>query len=459
MDDRTRIISLKVEGALDRCSGLLREVRRLNTKYYPSAGASVLLKFVEEATADIQTSLPKEANRDDLQVLRTDEFELRMQRYCRLVPFLHDILGLLQGSDVDSTPAEIIPPLRRLIQSLLPGSEVLIASTNQLNYSITEIAQNIRKVFEATPLEQHALTLPPHFFVITIPQAESDQVLMHGMLSHEAGHGLYAEHKLSDQLLPGIKIDPEKFESVVRELKRHSQFGAIELRNHITSTVNLTIPNWARELSADALGVHIFGPALLFATIYYTSSFTSLDRVSESHPPARLRIRLMLLALQESFKISQFDPVTRDFLESWLRIAKQPISRQTPDFELALASFTDEVLGHVVTLTQNVVPYRYSQAQYKSDKKELGEAMVNILPAVEQLNPDTGALEPTSFVSILNAGWYVLLARFDDFEKNRFRQHEVPTKDKVRRELHAIIRKSFELSEVLRQWQENSHAA
>jgi hypothetical protein len=167
----------------------------------------------------------------------------------------------------------------------------------------------------------------------------------------------------------------------------------------------------------------------------------------------------MLLALQESFKISQFDPVTRDFLESWLRIAKQPISRQTPDFELALASFTDEVLGHVVTLTQNVVPYRYSQAQYKSDKKELGEAMVNILPAVEQLNPDTGALEPTSFVSILNAGWYVLLARFDDFEKNRFRQHEVPTKDKVRRELHAIIRKSFELSEILRQWQENSHAA
>jgi hypothetical protein len=457
MDDRTRIISLKVEGALDRCSGLLREVKRLKTRYYPSAGAHVLLEFVEKATAYIQTSLPQEASRDDLRVLQTDELEIRMQRHCGRVPFLHDILGLLQGSDVDNTPAEIIPPLRRLIQSVLPGSEVLIASTNQLNYSITEIAQSIRKVFKGFPLEQLASTLPSHFFVITIPQAESDQVLMHGMLSHEAGHGLYAKHKLSDQLLPGIKIDQEKIDFVVRELKQQTQFGEIELRNHVTSAVNLTVTNWARELSSDAFGVHIFGPALLYATIYYMSSFTFLNKASKSHPPARLRIRLMLLALERSFKIEEFDNTTREFLESWSRIAKEPISHQ--EFDLALASFTDDFLGQVVALTQDLVSHRYSQAQYKSDIQKLGEALVNILPAVEQINPVTGALEPTSFVSILNAGWYVQLARLDAFEKNRFRQHEVPSKDKVRRELHAIIRKSFELSEILRQWQENSHAA
>jgi len=434
-------------------------VKRLRTRYYPSPGAHVLLDFVEKATTHIETSLPQEASRADLGVLKTHELELRMQRHCRLVPFLHDILGLLQGSDVDNTPAEIIPPLRRLIQSLLPASEVLIASTNQLNYSITEIAQSIRNLFKKSPLEQHASALPPYFFVITLPQVESDQVLMHGMLSHEAGHGLYAKYKLSDQLLQKIQIDQKRIDLAVKELRRQTQFGDIELRNHITSAVTNTITNWARELSSDAIGVHIFGPALLYATIYYTSSFTFLDRASPSHPPARLRIRLMASALGRSFDIERFDKTTRAFLRSWSRIASEVVTHPAGDFDLALASFTDDVLSQIVTSTYDVIGHPYSQSQYESDIKELGEALVNILPAVEQTDLVAGTLQPSSFVSILNAGWYVQLARLKDFQKNRFRKQGIPAKEKVLRELHSMIRKSFELSEVLRRWRENSNAA
>jgi hypothetical protein len=129
-----------------------------------------------------------------------------MHRQCLILPFLHEILGFLQGSDVASTPAEIIPPLRRMIQSLLPGSEILVVSTPQLNYSITEISQGIKtKLFH--DLSRYTNQLPEYFFIITIPQAESDQVLMHCMLSHEAGHGLYALHEIAKDLLPTIAVN------------------------------------------------------------------------------------------------------------------------------------------------------------------------------------------------------------------------------------------------------------
>jgi hypothetical protein len=456
MDDRERLISLKVEGALDRCSSLLREIKKLRTRYYPSAGAYLLLAFVEQCTSHIQTYLREEGKREDLKLLETNELEIRMQRLCQLVPFMHDILGLLQGSDGDSTPTEIIPPLRRLIQALLPGSEVLVASTTQLNYSITEVAHSLKDRFQSTPLAKYASTLPPYFFVITIPQVESDQVLMHGMLSHETGHGLYIRHKIGDELLKHITIDQGKLDAIVSELKLQTQLSDIELRNHVTSAVIPTITNWARELSSDAFGIHIFGPALLYATIFYTSSFTFLDSSSKTHPPARLRIRLMLKALLGAFDLAEFSGSIREFIESWSRISDADVSPQATEFQLAVASFTPEVLELIVSLTKAAITSPYTKEQYKADISDLGEAIVNILPAVERLGTD-GGLEPTSFVSILNAGWYVQLAKLKEFENNRFQAGETPTTEAVRRGLHAIIRKSFELSEIKRRWKEISH--
>ena len=192
--------------------------------------------------------------------------------------------------------------------------------------------------------------------------------------------------------------------------------------------------------------------------IFYTSSFTFLDSSSKTHPPARLRIRLMLKALLGAFDLAEFSGSIREFIESWSRISDADVSPQATEFQLAVASFTPEVLELIVSLTKAAITSPYTKEQYKADISDLGEAIVNILPAVERLGTD-GGLEPTSFVSILNAGWYVQLAKLKEFENNRFQAGETPTTEAVRRGLHAIIRKSFELSEIKRRWKEISHVA
>jgi hypothetical protein len=72
--------------------------------------------------------------------------------------------------------------------------------------------------------------------------------------------------------LKHITIDQGKLDAIVSELKLQTQLSDIELRNHVTSAVIPTITNWARELSSDAFGIHIFGPALLYATIFWLYS-------------------------------------------------------------------------------------------------------------------------------------------------------------------------------------------
>ena len=288
MDDRSRIVGLKLEGSVDRCSALLREVGKLRIHHYPSQGANVLLEFIEKATAHIAKFLREQTVNTDLALLDIYELELRMQRLCQFVPVLHEILGLLQGADVGSTPAEIIPPLRRLIRSLLPSAEILVVSTAQLNYSITEVSQSIREHFKGTPLEEPARALPPYFYIITIPQVESDQVLMHSMLSHEAGHGLYALHKIAETLLPSIVINHERINNLAQEIKRQqSGFDETEIRKYLSSRVLQRIQKWSRELASDAYGVHLFGPAVIIR--FYSLCFVVHNigwRVSDAPTPA-----------------------------------------------------------------------------------------------------------------------------------------------------------------------------
>jgi hypothetical protein len=46
-------------------------------------------------------------------------------------------------------------------------------------------------------------------FVISVPGVEANDVLMHAILAHEAGHGIYIQKKLADKILPKVRI-PKK---------------------------------------------------------------------------------------------------------------------------------------------------------------------------------------------------------------------------------------------------------
>ncbi|MGH9718317.1 MAG: hypothetical protein ACRD4R_16540 [Candidatus Acidiferrales bacterium] len=205
----SQIISLKIEAARHRSEALRREVKRLKDREFGSGGSVSLISFVEMATQALLSYLKNEEEFPDKELLTEEELEDRVHRVSKLIPFLHDLLAFIDGSEIGCAPVPLVSQLRRLAAHVVPKSEVIVTTRPELNYSIMEVASWIRGVFAAEPFEQSCAVLPSFLFVITLPQVEAGDVLLHCILSHELGHGLYQRYGLPAKILPRITINQD----------------------------------------------------------------------------------------------------------------------------------------------------------------------------------------------------------------------------------------------------------
>jgi hypothetical protein len=80
----------------------------LGTQQYASPGADLIRGFVEDASKRLLEFLDEEATNPDLALLEPPERETRVNGACKLVPVLYQILGILNGAEIDLTPAELV---------------------------------------------------------------------------------------------------------------------------------------------------------------------------------------------------------------------------------------------------------------------------------------------------------------------------------------------------------------
>jgi hypothetical protein len=203
MDSYRRIAALKIQSAQDRAHAIVEEIRRVENKVYASPGSKQLLNFVRDAAVKLQALLDDETATADSNLLSASELETRLDRTTKLLPYLHILLGFVEGSEVHRSPSQLIRPLRRYVRSIFPASEIIVKSKAELNYSIQDIAEPLRKLSSAISL-QPGSDLPERLFVVNIPAVESGQILIHGILAHELGHALYKKHALAEKLLPEL---------------------------------------------------------------------------------------------------------------------------------------------------------------------------------------------------------------------------------------------------------------
>jgi hypothetical protein len=460
----SQIVSLKIEVARQRCEGLARETAHLKNRDYSSQGSNILIEFVEKATESVLAYLQEEETLPDKDFLTDEELEDRIHRVSKLLPFFHYLLGFVEGSEIGVAPVPLVLQLRRLAHSIIPGSEVAISARPQLNYSILEVASRVRAVLNQTPLKDCCAVLPSFLFVVTIPRVESTDVLLHCILSHELGHGLYEKHGLAAKILPKVQIDPDLVHGlasaiVIRLPGTAPPLFEVELRNNITQQVTGRVSKWAQELCSDALGIELFGPAYYFSFIYFSLAFAHLDKESATHPPPRLRLKLMSRILRSLYPATCFKAVVREFIDYWESLSLKPIPIKDAIARIALKGLDqDLVMDSIQGETHSCLDagQSYSPSRYADDIQRLEPLLINVIPPGEDFIG--GQYKPAEMASILNVGWDVFLSELPALSAN-LPNLETASPYQLRQKLQQLLVKALEISETRLSWEEKKIAA
>jgi hypothetical protein len=99
------------------------------------------------------------------------------------------------------------------------------------------------------------------------------------------------------------------------------------------------------ELSSDAIGIQLFGPALFFAEVHLMTAFKHIDQGSISHPPNRLRVRLMMRMLKQLYPVDKLHENLQAFLRDWDEASAVPIVARTTFDQLAIESINEKALS------------------------------------------------------------------------------------------------------------------
>jgi hypothetical protein len=187
----TPLIDATLESALERSESLRRELVRVSRRRYPPGAAESILTLAADATERLASALESLAGDQELrELLDEPQFVLKVYRYAKYFNLLHGLLGYLEGADIDSTPAAIIPPLRRFVQHTVKGAEILLSARAELNYSVVDIGPNLRRAFSHSEFEDLLAHFPASLIVISFPSVEANNVFLHGIVAHEIGHSI-----------------------------------------------------------------------------------------------------------------------------------------------------------------------------------------------------------------------------------------------------------------------------
>ena len=374
------------------------------------------------------------------------------------MPLLHELVGFVDGSDVHQCPSQLIPTLRRYSKSILPGSEIIVSSKPELNYSIQDIAAPLRNLFSGTEVESSCALLPDLLFVVTIPVVESGQILIHGVLAHELGHAIYDRHGIAKSLLPMITVSEDMVKKLVPLMMNSQGKGAgapseLGLRRKVTEEVTERVNGWVKELCSDAIGIQLFGPALFFAATHLLTSFSRIDKATETHPPARLRLRLMLRMLKQRYPVNEWSEGLQSLCRNWDEVSSGPVSGTNHYDQIALETINDAVLDFVTLASESATSAcaRYDGERFRNDIAQLAPMFLNHIPPGE-MPPYIGGV-PVGLASIINAGWHVYLCDFDKFRKS-LHPKDGDTRFAAATKLHELVLKAIEISGIRISWEE-----
>lgn len=207
------------------------------------------------------------------------------------------------------------------------------------------------------------------------------------------------------------------------------------------------------ELSSDAIGVRLFGPALFFAAVHLLISLSPLDQSTKTHPPTRLRVKLMIRMLKQFYAVDKWHAELQAFSKDWDDVSAAPIPGRTAFDQLAIETINDGVLDLISAASGTAVSAAqcYTSERFQRDAAELAPLFLSHIPPGE-IGP-YGQGTPVELASIINAGWHVYLCDFEAFRKT-LHAGDSGTRFAAATKLHELVLKALEISEMKTAWEE-----
>lgn len=239
------------------------------------------------------------------------------------------------------------------------------------------------------------------FAMLQVPRFEGSLGLWWPLvLGHEIGH-LKCEQGAADafDVLSRINWAAEAAESATRPARLERTFQRYAVR-------------WANELLCDAYTVFRFGPAGVASLAQFLYINSDTVQISESHPPALLRIRMALRWLEGTIADS-LEPM----MEPTREIARRSFDdafrgttnwRDFVAFLHAVDQLSDEIMTEVTGWPQ-LVNGRPMRSRYISANREdvLKRCVLDIRKGVPPMERYliNGQVEDTTAEDVVNAGW------------------------------------------------------
>jgi len=460
-----------IESVIDHCLAFSDHLEPLKYRQYASDFPITLLELLGRLNLAIKKKLEVFRCDPDFQSLEDAEAEEQILRYSKLYSYLYVAASFVERSDVPHTVVELVQPLKRLmqLQCELKDFELLLHPLPVLNYSFYHLGSELSKVTNQLDLAGAKIDFPKQLVTVGFPGLEMGRLLVHSIIGHELGHCLYVERKLENKLLPLVKPDEQKLNTLVKELaetRLPTVFKAettptgqrtlseyiteVEIKSSLIRGINDLGKLWVKELTCDAIGYCLFGPAYLFAALNVLTLAYAFDSDRGTHPPNRMRFLLLYKILdKETGFLSILDPKVVKFLESWRSVTRSQAPQFTdPVRDLsgsAILNIYDNIINTATLAVDSAGPY--SASENTAELQELVKRAEALIPPNELIK--NGVSHEVKFQSILNAGWLVYLTGLEAIqEKFDFEPWECKTK------FNEVIARAVELNEIQRRWRE-----
>lgn len=466
---------LVVPSILNRALRLRTEAEALLNRHYASEAPEQLLGFVlaavDRITADLQQVVQDEEARP---TLTTDEFDRIVRRHGQLLVPLNAIMSFLDRSQVEETAAELVAPFRRLVSDtgLLPELDIVLQPVWSLNYAVLDVRRWVEKAMAAYP--ELVDKLPPSLVLLQFPKSEMSNVLLHCMVAHELGHNVYKRHGLADELLGKIRLDMPPLAQMIDDLvaklmKRLAESLAAgqrpaqsqlsfedwlpreQIRAEANRTITAAIQAWVEELACDALAIELLGVSYFLSFADFATSLLGFDESATTHPPARLRLRLMRSMLQSDLadapqvldeEAAPYLPGLREQLRKW-NDALDATAAEAPESDqmLIARAAVESILSDIAETARSMV-HRTRNRCYDGDSETICHQLRLMITCNEIFSENSDA-KIADIDQIMRGAWAFALAGFPDWQ-SKYGLDDT----KCTAKLSELVLKSAELVEI-----------
>lgn len=245
-----------------------------------------------------------------ISTIKSNDDERMLKFACGCLQEIGSHLRYIEGASSPRVPVSIVIPIEMLIRQMEPQARVMVRVQSSYNYEIFNITDFYKQMLGQFLGQTFGQILggTSHLFVVAVPSVEHSNILLHAILSHEAGHRIaskYLETEDQQELIKHINsLIGDDLAWWDPEIKSKGPLWEFQLRQRIFKLIHQARTCALQELISDAVSYHLCGVSALFALDEFSSSSDVLDTLPDPasgfYPPWRYRIRqLVTIAYSE----------------------------------------------------------------------------------------------------------------------------------------------------------------